>query len=199
MLRYEKLGLRLKGRWIFEGLSGAFSPGELVGICGPNGSGKSSFLRCLASLLNPTTGEIFLEQKSLSLYTLEELSLLRSYMRLETSCQWDLTLEEILQLYKRGSCHAQRTLLKEIGFEFPLQKKFSSLSSGERSLFLLGLALGNNSLIILLDEMTAMLDEERSHHVMKILCKKAEMGKAIVLILHDRLLAEKYCHRILKF
>ena len=199
MLTYENLSLQFKDRWIFQGLSGQLAPGEMVGILGPNGSDKSSFLKCLASLMAPTTGKVLWNGKSINTYTLEELSQWRSYARADITCQWDLTVEEVLGLYGPTSPSKIRNILTKVHGETLCGKRFNHLSGGEKSLIFLALSLIHNPSLILLDEITAMLDDAYSNHTMQLLRQQTDDGNTVAIILHDHTLAKKYCHRILKF
>ena len=199
MLTYENLGLKFKNRSIFQSLSGQITPGEMVGIMGPNGSGKSSFMRCLAHLQKPCTGVVSWDGKPLDTYAPEALSKYRSYARSDITCQWDLKVEDILHLY--GNVSPQKTVetLTLVRGESLIGQQFNYLSGGERSLVLLALSLLQDPPLVLLDEITAMLDETYAHGTMKLLQERTEAGKAVAIILHDRALAKKYCHRILEF
>lgn len=199
MLTYENLGLKFKNRTIFQGLSGQIAPGEMVGIMGPNGSGKSSFMRCLAHLQKPCTGTVLWDGKPLDTYAPEALSKCRSYARSDITCQWDLKVEDILHLYGNVSPHKTVETLTLVRGESLIEKQFNHLSGGERSLVLLALSLLQDPPLVLLDEITAMLDETYAHGTMKLLQERTEAGKAVAIILHDRALAKKYCHRILEF
>lgn len=199
MLTYENLGLKFKKRWIFQNLSGQIAPGEMVGIMGPNGSGKSSFLRCLAHLMPPSTGTVAWDGKPLSNISTEDLARYRSYARADIACQWDLKVEEILQLYGPVTDFRILEILAMVKGEFLLGKQFNHLSGGERSLVLLALSLIQNPSLVLLDEITAMLDETYAQHTMQVLRQQTEKGKSVAIILHDRVLAKKYCDRILEF
>lgn len=199
MLTYNNLSLKFHQRWIFENLSGSFQKGELIGIMGPNGSGKSSFLKCLVGLISPTKGEIFLHQKPLSSYSLKSLSSLRAYGRSDMECAWDLTTEEVLKSSANHSLEKIEAILSLLKSSALLGKRFTHLSGGERSLVILALVLLQETSLIMLDEITAMLDQQRAHHVMSLLHQQANLGKTIIAILHDKFLAEKYCHRKLLF
>jgi ABC-type cobalamin/Fe3+-siderophores transport system ATPase subunit len=90
-------------------------------------------------------------------------------------------------------------ILTKIKGEFLRGKRFNHLSGGEKSLVFLALSLMHDPQLILLDEITAMLDETYAQHTMELLRQETEAGNAVAIILHDRALAEKYCHRILEF
>lgn len=199
MLTYDNLSLQFRSRMIFHNLSGSFKAGEFVGIMGPNGSGKSSFLKCLAGLLKPTTGAVYWDKKPLENYSMLDLSKIRAYGRGDMTCIWDLKVDEILQLSKKHAPETIEKILNTVNAPSLLGKIFSHLSSGEQSLISLSLTLLQDTPFIMLDEITAALDESYATHVMNLLCEEGEKGKTIITILHDKALAQRYCHRLIAF
>ncbi|MBM3610973.1 MAG: ABC transporter ATP-binding protein [Alphaproteobacteria bacterium] len=199
MLSYNNLSLQFHSRWVFQNLSGSFKEREFVGIMGPNGSGKSSYLKCLAGLLKPNLGSIYWDGKILESYSIEDLSRIRAYGAGDMNCIWDLKVEDLLQMSKKHSLQKIEEILTRVKAPFLLGKKFSHLSSGEKSLVSLSLILLQETPFIMLDEITASLDEFYAHHVMELLCQETEKGKTVITILHDKQLAERYCHRVILF
>ena len=63
----QSLSLVRGGKRLFKDLSFSLSPQESLVLIGENGSGKTSLLRLMATLLRPTTGELFWDQKKLTL------------------------------------------------------------------------------------------------------------------------------------
>jgi iron complex transport system ATP-binding protein len=199
MITYNNLCLKFHYQTIFENLSGTINAGEFLGIMGPNGSGKSSFLKCIGGLLAPTGGSILLHQLPLISYSEKSLSKIRAYGRSDMQCAWDLTVDDILRLSENYSKDTVETRLASLKAAHLQKKNFATLSGGERSLVILALTLLQDTPLILLDEITAMLDDAYADHVMSLLQNEAGRGKAVITILHDKGLAKKYCQRLLLF
>src|SRR5579863_10169232 len=61
MLQVQNLWKKFGSTWAVEDLSFHVNSGEIVGLLGPNGAGKTTTIRCVASLLQPTQGQILLD------------------------------------------------------------------------------------------------------------------------------------------
>ena len=68
MLKGEKLSFSWGKGWLFKNISFSFFPGESFFIQGANGCGKTTFLKMCATLLLPSQGQLYFQQKNLSLY-----------------------------------------------------------------------------------------------------------------------------------
>ncbi len=83
-----------------------------------------------------------------------------------------------------------------MGIEALKDKYPAQVSGGQRQRIAIARALVTDCPIVLADEPTGALDEENTRNVMKLLCKMHEEGKTIVLITHDKAVAD-YAERIL--
>ena len=98
MLQANDLRFGYSGREILKGVSFEARAGELITVLGPNGSGKSTLLKILVRILNPSSGEVFLEQRRLNEYSRTESARLIGYVAQETSILFPLTaIEFVLQ------------------------------------------------------------------------------------------------------
>src|SRR5262249_50729762 len=66
MLQVIGLSKRFGDSWAVKDLSFTVNPGEIVDLLGPNGAGKTTTIRCVASLLQPTSGQILLNGRDVS-------------------------------------------------------------------------------------------------------------------------------------
>jgi iron complex transport system ATP-binding protein len=68
MLSINSLHVAYDKQEVLHDLNLQLARGELLGIIGPNGSGKTSLIRALSGVIKPTTGEIYIEGKELSVF-----------------------------------------------------------------------------------------------------------------------------------
>ena len=191
----ESLSFNINGKKIIDNISLEFEPNKIHGIIGKNGAGKSSLIKCLAGI-NKFSGNINYGDKSLSALSPKELSQLFSYIPQAQDMQNPFTVKEILE-FSRYPWSNKRKLnsedLEKVNFavkaceiEAFLDQNFSSLSGGEKQKVMIAAALAQSTPVILMDEITALLDpgqKEKIHALMKRLIDSHE--KNIFWITHD--------------
>ena len=100
--RTEGRGKRVEFNAV-DGISVSAAPGEIVGILGPNGAGKTTLLRMLASLLKPTDGEVYIEEKtgdkSERLTDSLEMKKRIGYLSGNTRLYGRLSVRELMQMF----------------------------------------------------------------------------------------------------
>lgn len=181
--------------------------GELIAIVGPSGSGKSTFLSIAGALLQPTTGQIKINETDISTYNEKQLSDLRlqelGFILQSSNLVPYLNVVEQLVLVKQmqGKVTAADKkqaiqLLNELGLSEKLKNFPSDLSGGQKQRVAIGRALMNDPSVILADEPTASLDTKKAHEVMQLLVHETKKRqKAAIMVTHDeRMLA--YCDRV---
>ncbi|EUJ41706.1 putative hemin import ATP-binding protein [Brochothrix campestris FSL F6-1037] len=165
--------------------------GELIAIVGPSGSGKSTFLSIAGALLQPTTGQIKINETDISRFNEQELSRLRlqeiGFILQSSNLVPYLNVLEQLLLVKQlqGKVTAAdkqqaQELLTELGLADKLKNFPSDLSGGQKQRVAIGRALMNDPSVILADEPTASLDTKKAHEVVQLLVnetKKTSKGR----------------------
>src|SRR5881227_1623422 len=180
-----------------EGISFALTRGELVCVMGASGSGKSTLLRVLAGQLQPTSGQIFLNGRSLY-PNLDELKKYVSYIPQEDAFDEHLTIGENLQfaaairsphLSRRDRMRRLEAKLVELGLGERRDAVVGAaikktLSGGERKRLNIGLDMIGMSDVYLFDEPTSGLSSKDSEHVIEIIRSMAH-NKIIIVTIHQ--------------
>src|SRR5437868_1556053 len=180
-----------------EGISFPLSRGELVCVMGASGSGKSTLLRVLAGQLQPTSGQIFLNGRSLY-PNLDELKKYVSYIPQEDAFDEHLTIGENLQfaaairsphLSRRDRMRRLEAKLVELGLGERRDAVVGAaikktLSGGERKRLNIGLDMIGMSDVYLFDEPTSGLSSKDSEHVIEIIRSMAH-NKIIMVTIHQ--------------
>ncbi|MGM9951533.1 MAG: ABC transporter ATP-binding protein [Lysinibacillus sp.] len=182
-------------------------PGEFIAIIGPSGSGKSTLLSTAGALLQPTKGEILINDTDIAKMKDKELSAFRLKgvgFILQTSnlIPYLNVLDQLLLVRQMaGKVREQdkqfaKQLLTELGLGDKLNKFPNELSGGERQRVAIARAFVNNSDIILADEPTASLDSKRAFEVVELIRKEVkERNKAAVMVTHDERMLE-FCDKV---
>ena len=182
--------------------------GEFLALLGSSGSGKSTLLNLLAGLDRPTSGAIFAQGRNLSDMNSLELARYRSRtvgmvfqsfnllprMTLEENVELPLRLAEVDRGERAGRV---REALERVRLEKRLTHRPSELSGGEQQRAALARALVNRPTLLLADEPTGNLDSATGEAILVLLRKiQQSLGMTIVLVTHERPLAERFADRI---
>lgn len=169
--------------------------GELVGIVGPSGSGKSTLLHCIAGLLTPDSGSVWLTGKKISHLGDQEVSQMRNceigYIPQSVGILPSLSVLDNVRLpaclHSRGQDSTQRAreLLAAFSVEHLANSSPRSLSGGELRRVSIARALVNRPSLLLADEPTCDLDEANTQTVLQALRRAAQGGTAVLLATHD--------------
>jgi len=185
-----------------RGVSFRIEKGEFVSIIGPSGSGKSTLMHILGALDSPTSGQYFLDGAEVSKLEEDELSDLRRnkigfvFQSFNLLPRATVLRNVMLPLLYSKTSQAERVqrafeALRYAGME---ESKFNNLSNqlsgGQMQRVAIARALINNPSIILADEPTGNLDTKTSHVVMRTLRELNEKGHTIIIITHEKEIAD---------
>ena len=182
--------------------------GEFLALLGSSGSGKSTLLSLLAGLDRPTSGAIRVKDRNLSELNAEELARYRREtvgmvfqsfnllprMTLEENVELPLRLAEV-DRNERESRVSEA--LERVGLGPRRQHRPSELSGGEQQRGALARALVNRPSILFADEPTGNLDSVNGEQILLLMREfQNSLGMTIIMVTHERPLAEKFANRI---
>ena len=173
--------------------------GEFIAIMGPSGCGKSTLLHVLGGLESPTSGEVSVDGvdlckvKKLDSFRARKIGFIFQLHNLIPV----LTARENVQMpmfelklsSKERNEKAER-LLRLVGLENRMDFVPPKLSGGQRQKVAIARALANDPRILLVDEPTGNLDSASGHEVIQIFERLNKDGRIIVLVTHDKEIAE---------
>jgi ABC-type lipoprotein export system ATPase subunit len=191
-----------------DGVTLAVEPGEFIALLGASGSGKSSLLNLIAGLDSPTSGSIVVGERNLAALSRDELAQYRRYtvgmvfqsfnlvpsMTVLENVELPLRFAEV-ERSKRGAM--AKEALERVSLAGRIQHRPIELSGGEQQRVALARALINQPSVLLADEPTGNLDSRTGTEVMELIRRLNEsLQMTVVLVTHERDLAEKYAERL---
>jgi putative ABC transport system ATP-binding protein len=192
-----------------DGVSLQIQPGEFVALLGSSGSGKSSLLNLIAGLDRPTSGAVIVEGRDLAQLSREELAkhrlrtvgmVFQSFnlvSRMTVAENVDLPLR-FAEVDRRQRQALTRQALERVGLGTRMTHRPSELSGGEQQRAALARALINQPKLLLADEPTGNLDSRTGTEIMKFIREfNQSLGMTIVMVTHERALAERYARRMI--
>lgn len=209
MLRAERLTLAHPQRRLLEALTLEFLPGEVWAVLGRNGSGKSTLLRALAGLHQPTGGGVQVGGRPLAVLPRRELALrIGILLQEETREFWGSVRDYVLlgrYPHARGlfgwgvhDYEIAQAEMAAVHLTDLAARPYATLSGGERQRARVAALFAQRAPVLLVDEPLQHLDLAHQVVVLERLRRQArDCGTVVILVLHDLLLAGRYCDHFL--
>jgi len=181
---------------------------EFLALLGSSGSGKSTLLNLIAGLDRPTSGSIVTGGRNLASLSSLELAryrcntigmIFQSFnllprMTLEENVELPLRLAEVGRAERPARV---REALERVYLTHRLGHRPAQLSGGEQQRVAIARALVNQPKILLADEPTGNLDSATGEAILSLLRElQSQLGMTIVLVTHERPLAEAFADRL---
>ncbi|MFE4499986.1 ABC transporter ATP-binding protein [Rhodococcus sp. NPDC056743] len=205
----KDLTLGYGDRIIVDGLDLEIPTGVITTVIGPNGCGKSTLLRALGRLLKPKSGSVVLDGKAISSMKTKDVARVLGMLPQTPVAPEGLTVGDLVA---RGR-HPHQSWIRQwsaddegevaqalelTGVSDLADRPVDQLSGGQRQRAWISMALAQGTDILLLDEPTTYLDLAHSMEVLDLVDQlHEEMGRTVVMILHDLNLAVRYSDHLI--
>lgn len=199
MIEIRDLSAGYGGRPVLHDISMAFPTGQVTVLLGPNGCGKSTLVKAVLGLLPDRTGGIFFDGVSIDRLTVRQIAQRAAYMAQARNIPSITARRMVLhgrfphlgypRRYRPEDHEIARRALAWADAEELAGRPMAELSGGQRQKVYLAMALAQDTETIFMDEPTTYLDVKHQMEVMAVSRRLADMGRAVVLVLHDLSLA----------
>ncbi|MCD7786548.1 MAG: ATP-binding cassette domain-containing protein, partial [Oscillospiraceae bacterium] len=190
-----------------EDINLTVADGEIFGIIGLSGAGKSSLVRCINLLERPTSGQVLLDGKDLTLLPRRALLEMRRSIGMIFQNFNLLEQRNVIQNIrfplevsgtKKGPAAARaEELLELVGLTDRKKSYPSQLSGGQKQRVAIARALATNPRYLLCDEATSALDPTTTQSILALLKEiNQSMGVTIVVITHEMKVIDQICDRV---
>ena len=185
-----------------RGIDLKINSGEFVAIMGASGSGKSTLMNIIGCLDVLTEGEYYLDGENILDLDVDDFAEIRNrkigfvfqgfnlLARTTALENVELPLLYNQDIKMREALNKAKESLKLVGLEDRMDHEPSQLSGGQQQRVAIARALVNDPALILADEPTGNLDSRTSVEVLKLFQELNDQGITIVLVTHERDLAE---------
>lgn len=189
---------------VIDGQTIEVPSGKITALIGPNGSGKSTLLKALARQLAPESGIVLLDGCDVSAMPRAKFARRVGMLFQENTAPAGLTVEDLVFHGRYGhrrlfdsltpaDCEAVERALHLAGIAALRDRRVGRLSAGQKQLAWIAMALAQETDYLFLDEPTTFLDPAHQFEIMDLVRRlNREVGKTIVLVVHDLNLAAHY-------
>ena len=192
-----------------NGVSIKFRKNEFVAILGSSGSGKTTFLNIVGGLDRYDKGDLIINGKSTKKFKAKDWDSYRNntigfvfqsynligHISVLSNVELGMTLSGIKSIYRKKRA---LNVLDKVGIKEHAYKKPNQLSGGQMQRVAIARALANDPDVILADEPTGALDSKTSVQIMNLI-KEIAKDKLVIMVTHNREIAEAYADRIIGF
>jgi iron complex transport system ATP-binding protein len=206
MIELREVSKTYHGMPVVNDVSIDLPKNALTAIIGPNGAGKSTLLSMIARLLPMSAGQVIVKGHDVTTTSGNELAKKLAILKQENHTTARLSVRDLVGFgrypHSRGRLndHDRVRIDEAIGFLGleDLQHRFiDELSGGQRQRAYVAMVLCQDTDVILLDEPLNSLDIKHAVGMMKLLRRAvAELGKTVVVVLHDINFASCYADHI---
>ncbi|MBG07972.1 MAG: hypothetical protein CME68_04390 [Halobacteriovoraceae bacterium] len=178
----QNLSFSYLSQKILHNCSLSLDKGRFCALIGENGAGKSTFLKNIAGLEIPDQGNIqFLGEKLSNDSIIQKSKLI--FITENLSFSSPLTIKKFIRSFKKlyplWSQEVFDSIVKQRGIN--LEKRFNDYSRGQKMQILLASYLSTGPKLILIDEVTSVLDIHAQKDFMKIFYNLVKAGSTVIL------------------
>ena len=182
-----------------DNMSFKIEKGEIVGFLGQNGAGKTTTMKLITGLIDPTEGDIYINNEKLSSKSKKMIG----YMPENTPLYQELTVREFIdyiaelkRLKKEERKKEVEKLIKDLGLESVENKLIKNISRGYKQRVSLAGALVGNPEILILDEPTVGLDPKQVVEIRNLI-KSLRRSHTVLLSSHILSEVTQMCQKVI--
>ncbi|MGO2090534.1 MAG: iron ABC transporter ATP-binding protein [Microbacterium gubbeenense] len=206
MIVLEGATKRYGGSTVLDDVTTSFGEEGVVSLIGPNGAGKSTLFGLVGRLIAPDAGSVSVDGHDVRMASPGELARTIAVLRQDNHIAARLTVEDLVEFGRFPHSRGRLTSVDRDKIEEALAylslgdlrtRFLDELSGGQRQRAFIAMVLAQDTKYVLLDEPLNNLDLKHMTEIMRLIRRMAdELGKRVVIVLHDINFASTYSDRI---
>ena len=207
MIKIEGLNKFFKDKHVLKDVNLEIKDGEVVGLIGPSGSGKSTLIRCINNLEEPTSGNVYINQKNITQMGKEidkvrqEIGMVFQHFHLfphKTVFENIITAPILTgRLTEEKAKVKAMELLNTMDLVDKKDAYPNALSGGQKQRIAIARSLAMDPKIMLFDEVTSALDPEMVGEVLNVMKDLAKTGMTMIVVTHEMAFAKQVADRVI--
>jgi len=206
MIALDGVTKRYHGTTVLDDVSLTLGEQGVTALIGPNGAGKSTLFSLVGRLLRPDAGTVTVDGMDVRTASSADLAKVLAVLRQDNHIAARLTVADLVEFGRFPHSKGRLTVddraqidraIAYLDLE-PFRDRFlDELSGGQRQRAFIAMVLAQDTKYVLLDEPLNNLDVRHMTEIMKLVRRMAdELGKVVVVVLHDINFAAAYSDRI---
>lgn len=204
-IEIENLSISYEKKTVLSNINFVLESGKLYGLLGPNGAGKSTLFKSILGLINPDSGKVIINGKSIN-----EIRNKIAYIPQKEEIDWafpatvfDIVLTGRLPEKKRFESYSNtdknKTMdaIRKMGLEEFAKRQIGDLSGGQQQRVFIARALCQEAELLFFDEPFVGVDTTTEAKIMAIIKKLVEEKKTVIMIHHDLSKVKDYFDNII--
>lgn len=198
IIRTENATKSIRGALILDNVNVEFESGKIYGLQGPNGSGKTMLMRMVGGLIQPSSGEVFIDGEKLGQsfdfptsmgLLIENPAFIPNYTGLKN-------LELLAGIKGNVDLEQLRQTIRDVGLNPDDKRKYRKYSLGMKQRLGIAAAIMEKPELILMDEPTNALDDAGVEQICQLLQRERDRGALILIACHDATVLEQMSDEI---
>ncbi len=208
-MKIKKINKSYNEKHVVKDVTFQLPRGKVISLIGPNGAGKSTVLNIITRLIAQDNGEVHIDDKALDNWKSKELAKKLAILTQTNNIQMKLTIRELVSFgrfpYSGSNLTKEDEAKVADAIAYMELEEFSDrfideLSGGQLQRAYIAMVIAQDTEFIFLDEPTNNLDIYHSSNLMKLVRKLSEeLGKTVILVLHEINFASAYSDYIAAF
>ena len=182
VLEYKSVNKSFGEKQVLKDINLKIESNKIVGLLGKNGSGKSTLFKLANDLLVPTSGEVLIEGKKVSVESKKIVSYLPERPYLEANMKVSEAVELFKTFYEDFDTEKADKLLKDL--ELDRDMRLSKMSKGMKEKVQLVLVMSRKAKIYILDEPLGGVDPASRDYILKTILKNFDENSTLLISTH---------------